>query len=113
MSTLDFKHSELTRQKMINAKRPPLTEEHKQKIANSNRGSKRSEETKRILSEKALQRKPASLETRMKISIGNKGKTQTDSAKEKIRISSTGRLHTEESKRKISETRIKKFSKLK
>lgn len=54
-SMLGYKHTEETRRKVSKArtgtKRPPISEEHKQKISESNRKRKRSEKSKRKTSE--------------------------------------------------------------
>lgn len=60
-----------------------MSEEHKEKISNSEKG------------------KEVSKETREKISISSKGKTHSEETKEKIRITSEGRLHSEETKEKL------------
>lgn len=102
---------------------PASTPESRVKAANSNRGQKRTEETKQKMSESALKRgcpwaknfKPTE-EHKEKISKANKdrcaklggfrlGMKSSPEHIEKIRIANTGKKHSEETKRKISESK--------
>jgi group I intron endonuclease len=62
----------------------PISEEHKKRISEANKGKKHTEETKLLISNK------------------NKGKNRTDITKKKMGKSQKGRKHTEESKIKMS-----------
>jgi len=87
-----------------------LTEDHKQKISNSNTGKKHINRKRRP---------PQTNETKLKISNANKGKNRSKKQKEKCRlnrlgktdsiesrikksVAQTGRKHTDESKKKMS-----------
>ena len=71
-------------------KRNPFTDEHKEKLAEANRGKKQSQDSKDKIS-KALKGKPKSAEHNKKVSEAMKGKA-----------SRKGHKNTEEHKRKIS-----------
>lgn len=97
-----------------------LSEEHKKKISEANKGripwnkgKHWSEETKRIISEKTKGR-PSSMkckhhseETKRKIAESSKGKRLTEEAKRKISESTKGRLVWNKGKRNSEETRHK------
>ena len=61
-NSVGWKHSEESRQKM----RKNYSEERRQRVAKINKGKTLSEETRKLLREAALQRKPMSLESRLK-----------------------------------------------
>jgi hypothetical protein len=94
----------------LGKKLKPLSEETKQKISESlkghtyNLGSKRSEETKRKMSE-ANKGKKCSEETKRKISEIHKGKKHSEEHKKKLRDINLGKKHSEETKQKISKSR--------
>ena len=94
-----LKYSEEIRKKISEATKRQMTEEVRKKISEAGKGNKyalghkRSEETKRKLSE-AHKGKKLSDETKKKLSEANKG--------EKNKF--YGRKHSEETKKKISET---------
>lgn len=67
------------------------------------KGKKRSEETKRKISE-AKKGRPRSEETKKKLSEANKGKKLSEEWKMKISEAGKGRPRSEETKKKISET---------
>lgn len=92
-----------------------LSEEHKRKISEGNRGQKRSEEARRNISE-SLKGHAMSEETKRKISEARKGKgrPQTEETKRKLSEANKGktpwlgRQHSEETKRKIRESNLGK-----
>lgn len=73
--------------------RPPLSEEAKKKISEQHKGKRH-----------RLGQSPSE-ETRIKLSLANKGKTLSEEHKQKIAASHIGIIHSEESRRKMSETR--------
>lgn len=88
-----------------------FTEIHKRKIGKANKGLKRSEETKRKISE-SHKGKPSpkkgikcSEEAKRKNSEAHKGKKLSEETKIKIGLASIGRIHSEESRKKISDSR--------
>jgi hypothetical protein len=96
-------HSEATKEKL----RKPKSEEVKEKL----RGRKRSDETRRKISEAAKKRTPPSEETRRKISEAQKGKPKPKSRETREKISKTlsdpshpsyGRKHKPETIEKIA-----------
>lgn len=97
--------SEEARLKMINShlgvKLGPHSEEHKRKISESNKGLKRSLETRLRVSQAQIGKK-LSQEQKDKISKLNKGRIVSDSVKMKISIANIGKKRTEETKRKLS-----------
>lgn len=90
--------SEDTRNKLSEAgKRRKHSEETKKKISDGNKGKKFSEETKKKISEATKGRTP-----------WNKGKklpSYSEEYKEQMRIIKTGTKHSEEAKKKMSEAR--------
>ena len=85
-----------------------LSEEHKKKIGEANKGKTLSEEARKKISESNSGEKHHFFgkhhteETKKKLSDSHKGKTLSDETKNKIGEKSKGRNHTEESKKKIS-----------
>jgi hypothetical protein len=111
-------HSEETRRKISNSNKGqisnrtglPLTEEHKKKIAASNKGKTFTEEHKLNLSVASKNRRH-SIETKQKMAEIRKGKTLSEETKQKISNAHKGRKcspKSEENKRKISE-QLKKY----
>lgn len=103
---------------IVDAVRHTLSEETKQKISLAKRGNKHpmygkrgilsplygktlSKETKLKIS-LAQRGKTFSKETKLKISLANKGKTLSEETKQKISLANKGRIHSEEAKRKMS-----------
>ena len=97
-------------------KKPPMTEETKSKISKSNTGKKRSEESRKKMSQRQVGRSHTpetkekikiarasqvcskrSEETKAKMSAAQKGRTLTEEHKQKLR----GRTFTEEHKQKL------------
>ena len=93
----------------------PLSEEHKRKISESEKGRKLSEETRKKMSES---RKGKSIpeEQKKKISAALKGRSHSEEHNRKVsealkgNTNSKGKHHTEETKRKISEANKVSFS---
>jgi len=86
-------------------KKAPLTEEHKRKLSESQKGKKLSEEHKRKISKTQKGRK-MSEEHRRKISESGKGKTHSQESRKRMSDAKKGKKlppRTEETKRKISE----------
>lgn len=81
-------------------KRKPLSEEHKQKISESETGRIQSEETKLKISN-SNHGKIRTKETKEKIRLSLIGRNQSEETKNKKRISSIGKLRTEETKEKM------------
>lgn len=75
----------------------------KQKLSESCKGKKISEETKQKMSKAAKRRihKPTSEETKQKISKARKGKKLSEEAKQKMSEAHKGKKHSEETKQKI------------
>ena len=69
-----------------------------------NKGKRRSEETKKKMSE-ALKGRQFSEETRKKMSEALKGRHHSEETKKKMSEKAKGRLHTEETKKKISKAK--------
>lgn len=89
---------------MFMLKMGPMSEEHKKKMSEANKGKKRAAETKKKMSE-AQKGKPKSDETKKKLSEANKGKKRgpmSEETKKKISESKKGKPKSEEQKRKIS-----------
>lgn len=85
-----------------------LTEEHKKKIAEGNKGQVRTEETKRKISEalKGKKKPPVSDETRRKMSevrLGKKKPPMTEEHRRNIGLASLGRVRSEEANRRMRE----------
>jgi len=70
-----------------------------------NIGGKRSDETRKKLSE-ANKGKKMSITARIKMSEGRKGKKHSLASRKKVSEARKGKHHTEETKRKISETKM-------
>jgi group I intron endonuclease len=90
------------------------TEESKQKISISNTGVKHPKHTDewKQKSSQLLTGHPVSIETKLKISASQKGKSRwTDEQKREMSIKRTGRKVSEETKRKMSEAHRKIKSK--
>ena len=79
-------------------KLPPLTEEHRRKISEGNKGKKMSEEAKEKIG-KAHKGKEISRSTRDKLSNANKGQIPW----------MTGKHHSEETKKKIRQKALEQF----
>lgn len=81
------------------------SEQHKQRISNSNKGKHHTEEARRKMSEAKLgkTRNHHSEETKRKISEAHKGKHMSDETRRKISESLKSKHSSEETKRKISE----------
>jgi len=85
-----------------------LTEQHRLKIAEGNKGKIRSEETRRKISEanKGKNKPPVSEETRRKMSEVRRGKKKTpmtEEHKKNLSLALKGRVNSEESIRKMRE----------
>ena len=95
----------------------PLSEEHKRKISESEKGKKLSEETRRKLSE-SHKGKSNSEEQKKKISAALKGRSHSKEHNRKVsealkgNVNSKGKHRTEETKNKISKARKGKHWKL-
>jgi hypothetical protein len=90
--------------------RKPLSEPTKRKISESNKGKKRTAETKKKLSEARKRRGPASEETRQKISATGKGrpsiwkgKTLSEEHRKKMSLAQKGKVVSEETRKRLSE----------
>ena len=73
-------------------------------IAGSKKGVPRTDEEKKKISNSLIGKSngPRSEETKIKISIGNKGRVFTEDHVRKIGLASLGRVHSEETREKIS-----------
>lgn len=104
-------HSEETKKKMSEwqkgIKRKPLSEETKRKISEALKGKKKSEETRKRMSEAQYNK---SEEHKRRISEAKMGHTVSEETRKKISESQKGKRtrlgkkHSEETKRKISES---------
>lgn len=108
-SSLGTKHTEESRQNMINGargrRRPVLTEEHRRKISEARKGQRLTEETKRKVSETKRGKKsgPLSEEHRRKLSEARRGKKFDEEWRKNIAESQRGKILSEEHKRKIAD----------
>ena len=100
LSKWRFKHSE---EEVSRMRLRRHTEESKKKMSDSLRGKKRSDETRRRISES---KKLISDETRLRMSESHKGHVHSEEHKKKIGDSQRGRVHSEEVRKKRSDSLI-------
>ncbi len=109
-TSLGRKASEETRRKqraaMTGKRKPPISEETRQRIGDASRGRVPSEETRRKTSAalKGRARGAPSEETRRKISATLTGRTLSAEHKQHMSEGNKGRVHSEETRLKISNT---------
>lgn len=104
------RRSDETKKKMKEGckRRPPLSEEVKDKLRELRTGKKMSSETKQKISEASKNRKPISEETRQKMRDSCKNrKPMSDQTKEKIRNTNTGKTASIETKQKMRESHVR------
>lgn len=82
--------------------REPLPPEARQRVAEGNRGRRRSEKTRRRMSE-ARSGKPLSAEAKEKLRLVNTGKSHSEEAKRKMSEAKKGRVVSEEERQSIGE----------
>jgi hypothetical protein len=88
------------------------SEEAKQKVADFHRGRKRSEKTRKLLSERAknrgkINRKPHTEEAKQKMSKSHSGKKLSEETRNKIGAANKGKIFSEETKEKLKVARAK------
>jgi hypothetical protein len=82
----------------------PRTPEWLEKLSNAQKGREVSEQTRRLLSQRAKEREPASDESRAKMSASKKGKPKSPEHVEKVRQANIGKFVSDETRAKISKS---------